>query len=101
MRATLSSTVRELFVRTDAKDLRIKSTQSIGVWWSRLQGRVLSEHMWKKALKNKGKRSKNRITSTNKTRQNKVCNITTNTYQMKPHANIKYLTEYYIGPLQH
>eukprot|EP01084_Bolivina_argentea_P268654 456388_1 len=70
-RKTLTHKIRDLLVCTDATDLSIKASQSIGEWWSHLQSRVLSPHMWKKALKNKGKRSKTKLTSINKTRQNK------------------------------
>eukprot|EP01083_Nonionella_stella_P077174 210589_1 len=50
--------MQTIFTKKAAKDIPIRHTESIGAWWCRLQDRVLSVYMTKKAVKNKHKKAK-------------------------------------------
>ena len=57
-RKTLRFAVKWLFVKTDHKDLSIKSAECIGSCYKRINSRVLSKYLHGKALNDKGKHSK-------------------------------------------
>eukprot|EP01083_Nonionella_stella_P270366 915486_1 len=54
-RESLHGKFHELFVTNDAKDMYLKITEDIAHWFGRCQSRVLSLHLHRKALANKGK----------------------------------------------